>query len=218
MTLPASEIAPEILKWPVPATPPSVTSWLFKVSVDRTVISPLAGSGIVLLTELCDEPPHDAARTPNDPGQQRDTSRPARSPHSQSSHRDPLTYSRTNPHRRQSSTPRRRGSCPTKLGRAVSLRAPVPQSASPPKHRPRTSTRKWGQTPSSATTAQAGARTPPPCRGPADPTTLPILNSPLARAIRRLNAEFFTKAGAHARLTRRHPSLLLRAVERAKRQ
>jgi hypothetical protein len=67
MTLPASEIAPEILKWPVPATPPSVTSWLFKVSVDRTVISPLAGSGIVLLTELCDEPPHDAARTPNDP-------------------------------------------------------------------------------------------------------------------------------------------------------
>jgi hypothetical protein len=35
--------------------------------VDRTVILPFAGSDVVLLAEVGDEPPHDVVRSPNDP-------------------------------------------------------------------------------------------------------------------------------------------------------
>jgi hypothetical protein len=43
------------------------TSSLFKVSVDRTVILPVADVEVVALAECDDDPPHDAVRTPSDP-------------------------------------------------------------------------------------------------------------------------------------------------------
>jgi hypothetical protein len=64
VTAPASEIAPETVKWPVPPMPPSVTSSLFKVSVDRTVILPVADVEVVALAECDDDPPHDASGPP----------------------------------------------------------------------------------------------------------------------------------------------------------
>ena len=59
VTAPLSATAPELVKWPVPATPPFVTSWADNVSVDWTVILPLAGLGDEPLAELCDEPHED---------------------------------------------------------------------------------------------------------------------------------------------------------------